>query len=52
MDVYAEQTAPLIDVYSSRGLVVTIDGLGAVDVVTDRILEALAERGLRATLTI
>ncbi|KGJ82383.1 adenylate kinase [Cryobacterium roopkundense] len=52
MDVYAEQTAPLIDVYTSRGLVVTIDGLGAVDAVTDRILEALAERGLHATVTI
>lgn len=52
LDVYAEQTAPLIDVYTSRGLVVTIDGLGAVNVVTDRILEALAERGLHATITI
>lgn len=51
LDVYAEQTAPLIDVYSARGLVVTIDGLGAVDVVTDRILAALAERSLRATTT-
>jgi adenylate kinase len=48
LDVYAEQTAPLIDVYSARGLVVTIDGLGAVETVTDRILAALAERGLRA----
>ncbi|MDJ0376064.1 adenylate kinase [Cryobacterium sp. PH31-L1] len=47
LDVYAEQTAPLIDVYSARSLVVTIDGLGAVEVVTDRILAALAERGLR-----
>jgi adenylate kinase len=47
LDVYAEQTAPLIDVYSARGLVVTIDGLGAVEAVTDRILAALAERGLR-----
>ncbi|KFF58684.1 adenylate kinase [Cryobacterium sp. MLB-32] len=52
MDVYAEQTAPLIDVYTSRGLVVTIDGLGAVDVVTSRILEALADRGLHTTDTI
>ncbi|TFB73701.1 adenylate kinase [Cryobacterium glaciale] len=51
LDVYAEQTAPLIDVYSARGLVVTIDGLGAVEVVTDRILAALAERGLRASTT-
>ncbi len=47
--VYAEQTAPLIDVYSERNLVVTIDGLGAIDVVTDRILSALADRGLRAS---
>ncbi|WP_104083768.1 adenylate kinase [Cryobacterium sp. Y11] len=46
LDVYAEQTAPLIDVYSARGLVVTIDGLGTVEAVTDRILAALAERGL------
>ena len=44
--VYEEQTAPLIDIYSSRGLVVTVDGLGAVDEVTGRILEALAARGL------
>lgn len=49
LDVYAEQTAPLIDVYSARGLVVTIDGLGAVEVVTARILAALAERGLLAS---
>jgi adenylate kinase len=41
-DVYAEQTAPLIDVYGSRGLVVAVDGLGAVDDVTDRIVSALA----------
>jgi adenylate kinase len=47
LTVYEEQTAPLIDVYSSRGLVVTVDGLGAVATVTGRILGALAERGLR-----
>jgi len=47
LDVYAEQTAPLIDIYSARGLVITIDGLGAVDVVTDRIVAALADRGVR-----
>ena len=51
LDVYAEQTAPLIDVYSARGLVVTIDGLGAVEEVTERILAALTERGLRASTT-
>jgi adenylate kinase len=48
LDVYEEQTAPLIDLYAKRGIVVTIDGLGAVDQVTDRIVAALAERGLHA----
>ncbi|TFD80965.1 adenylate kinase [Cryobacterium fucosi] len=46
LDVYAEQTAPLIDIYGSRGIVVTVDGLGAVDEVTARILDALAERDI------
>ncbi|TFC87287.1 adenylate kinase [Cryobacterium sp. TmT2-59] len=49
LSVYEEQTAPLIDLYGSRGLVVTVDGLGAVDEVTGRILAALAARGLNAT---
>ena len=48
MDVYATQTAPLIDLYAARGLVVTVDGLGAVDEVTTRILDVLAARGLHA----
>jgi adenylate kinase len=47
-EVYAEQTAPLIAVYSDRGLVFEIDGIGAVAEVTARILEALAERGISA----
>ena len=41
MEVYAEQTAPLVDVYSSRKLVREVDGLGAVAEVTERILAAL-----------
>ncbi|WP_130176629.1 adenylate kinase [Cryobacterium sp. SO1] len=48
LDVYEEQTAPLIHLYDKRGVVVTVDGLGAVDQVTDRIVAALAERGLHA----
>ena len=51
LSVYEEQTAPLIDVYSARDLVVTIDGLGSVQDVTDRILDALSERGLRPPVT-
>ncbi len=46
MDVYAEQTSPLIDVYDKRHLVVRVDGLGAVADVTARIVDALAARGL------
>lgn len=48
MAVYEEQTAPLIDVYAGRDLVVTVDGLGAVDDVTARIVDALAARGIHA----
>ncbi len=40
-EVYAEQTAPLIDVYRQRGLLIEVDGLGEVDEVTERIFEAL-----------
>lgn len=48
LDVYAEQTAPLIEVFSNRQLVIEVDGLGAVQEVTARILEALASRGIEA----
>lgn len=43
-EVYADQTAPLIDVYARRGLVVAVDALGEVDEVTERIVTALAAR--------
>jgi adenylate kinase len=46
LDVYAAETAPLISVYAARGLVVLVDGLGIIDDVTDRILEALNARGV------
>ncbi len=40
-EVYTEQTAPLIEVYAGRGLVVEIDGMGEIDAVTHRIFDAL-----------
>ncbi len=49
LDVYREQTAPLIDIYDGRGVLVKIDALGAVDEVTDRITAALGERGITAS---
>ena len=41
LEVYAEQTAPLLAVYSSRGLLVQIDGLGEIDDVAGRLASAL-----------
>ena len=49
MSVYEEQTAPLINTYSARDLVVTVDGLGAVEEVTGRIVAALATKGVQAS---
>jgi adenylate kinase len=40
-EVYAEQTAPLIEVYRDRGILVEVDGLGDADEVTLRIVSAL-----------
>jgi adenylate kinase len=42
-DVYTEQTAPLIEVYDERGLLVEVDGMGAVADVTARVFDALEE---------
>jgi adenylate kinase len=44
--VFNEQTAPLIDIFASRGLLVAVDGLGAVDEVTDRVIESLSAHGI------
>lgn len=41
LDVYAEQTAPLVRIYADRGLLVQVDGMGDVDEVTARLSDAL-----------
>ena len=41
LDVYAAQTAPLIDFYRDAGTLVSIDALGAVEDVTERAIAAL-----------
>jgi adenylate kinase len=45
-EVYLRETDPLIEMFRDQGLLVEIDGLGAIDDVTERIFEALAARGL------
>jgi adenylate kinase len=49
LEVFGEQTAPLIDVYGSRGLVLAIDGLGEISEVTGRIMDELDTRGVSAS---
>lgn len=46
LEVYAESTAPLADIYAERGLLVQVDGMGEIDAVTGRIMKALAARGI------
>jgi adenylate kinase len=40
-EVYQGQTQPLLDIYARRGVVATVDGMGTIDEVTERILTAL-----------
>ena len=41
LDVYTKQTAPLVEYYDGRGVLVTIDGDGNIDDVFDAIVEKL-----------
>jgi adenylate kinase len=45
--IYRRETAPLTEVYSGRGLLVQVDGMGTVDEVFERITAAL--RGAAAS---
>lgn len=40
-DVYFAQTAPLIEIFTKRGILVSVDGLGTVEEVAQRIQVAL-----------
>ena len=41
--VYTDQTQPLIDVYDDRGLTMMVNGMGDIDVITDRIVARLSD---------
>ena len=43
IDVYHAETAPLLDVYRDRGLLVEVDAMGEVDEVRSRITDALGK---------
>lgn len=44
LHVYTSETAPLVEVYGERGLLVRVDGMGEMDDVTARLLAALQAR--------
>jgi adenylate kinase len=44
--IYERETAPILDVYRTRGIVDRIDGVGGLDEITERIVAALEARGL------
>ena len=48
-DVYMRETAPLLDMFKQRGLLIEVDGLGPVDEVSERVAQALAARGIVAS---
>jgi adenylate kinase len=45
LEVYAEQTAPLVSWYAERGVLIGIDATGPVDNVTERAIDALRHHG-------
>ncbi|WP_314422736.1 adenylate kinase [uncultured Microbacterium sp.] len=47
LDIYEKETAPILDVYGTRGIVDRIDGVGSLDEITERVFAALTARGLR-----
>lgn len=49
IELYEQQTSPLLGYYRERGSLVRIDALGLVDVVTDRVLAALTTLGAEVT---
>jgi adenylate kinase len=38
---YLNETSPLLDLYRSRGLLIEVDGVGSIDDVAARVMEAL-----------
>lgn len=45
LEVYSEQTAPIIDFYRSAGLLLSITALGEVTAITNSVISALAKKG-------
>ncbi|MFH8252129.1 adenylate kinase [Microbacterium sp. B2969] len=46
LSIYETETAPILGVYGTRGIVDEVDGVGTLDEITARIIAALEARGL------
>lgn len=46
LSIYESETAPILDVYRARGIADAVDGVGTLDEVFERIVIALAARGI------
>jgi adenylate kinase len=44
--IYERETAPILGIYGTRGIVDEVDGVGTLDEITERIIAALEARGL------
>lgn len=44
LEVYADQTEPLVRIYTDRGLLIEVDGLGGIDEVSERLVVALEDK--------
>ena len=43
LDLYHEQTEAVVAKYAERGILTQVDGIGAIDEVTDRVMQAIKE---------
>jgi adenylate kinase len=50
-EVYRRETAPVLEMFRDKGLLIEVDGLGTVDEVTERIWNAFADAGIGAVET-
>jgi len=42
LEIYREQTAPILDIYAERGILAVIDGVGDVAEISERVISAVA----------
>lgn len=44
LDLYHEQTEAVVAAYAKRAILTRVDGIGAIDVVTDRVMDAIYDK--------